>query len=86
MSDKTSGDTFRKRRFSTLKQLFFSDNPGPLIQCCVDAVVCAVDEIEKSTFVWGRRREKGVQYAGKSNFTFKCVNTLPATENLFLLK
>ena len=29
------------------------DTSGPPIQCCVGAVVCAVEEIEKSTLFWG---------------------------------
>ena len=61
-----------------------------LIQCCVGAVVCAVEEIEKSTLFGGKegggemfpRREK-------SNFTAKCFNTfalIVALQVLFFLR
>lgn len=62
---------------STIYQ--FSDTPGPPIQCCVGAVVCVVQEIEKSTLLGGRRGGGGgkcFQDVRKSNSTSKCLNTL----------
>ena len=49
----------------------------PPIQCCVGAVVCAVQEIEKSTLSWGEGG-KCDQDAQKFNFITKCLNTFVA--------
>ena len=52
--------------------------PGGLpIQCRDGAVVCAVEEMEKST-LFGEKRAKCDQDAQKSNFTTKCLNTFVA--------
>ena len=34
--------------------LFACDSKDLAIQCCVGTVVCAVEEIEKSTLFWGK--------------------------------
>ena len=51
--------------------------PGPSIQCCVGAVVCAVEEIEISTLFRGKGG-KYVQHARKSSFNAKCLDTFDA--------
>ena len=51
--------------------------PPPPIQCCVGAVVCAVEEIEKSTLFWGEGGNCD-QDAQKFNFITKCPNTFAA--------
>ena len=40
-------------------------------------MVCAVEELEKSTLFWGEEG-KYVQDAQKSNFTTNCLNTFVA--------
>ena len=47
------------------------------MQCCVGAVVCAVEEIEKSTLFWGEGGQCD-QDAQKFNFITKCLNTFVA--------
>ena len=53
--------------------------PRPSIQCCVGAVVCAVEEIEIeiSTLFRGKER-KCVQDTRNSSFIPKCLNTFDA--------
>ena len=51
--------------------------PARPIQCSVGAVVCAVEEIEKSTLFWGEGG-KCDQDAQKFNFITKCLNTFVA--------
>ena len=52
-----------------------SDTPGPPIQCCVGAVVCAVEEIEKSTLFWGKGEKKCFQKA-ENRILLPSVSTL----------
>ena len=51
--------------------------PRPSNQYCVGTVVYAVEEIEKSTLLWGKGGEMFPRRR-KSNFTAKCLNTFVA--------
>lgn len=57
----------------------FSDTPGPPIQCFVGAVVCVVQEIEKSTLLGGRRGGGGV---GNVSKMFENPILLPSVSTL----
>ena len=85
----SGNDAFRY--LSTCANLFASSvnvncliPPGPPVQCCVGAVVRAVEEIEKSTLVsfffggGGGERGKMCPRCPKIDFIANCLNTFVA--------